>query len=62
MVKYKVTLTQEERELLMEITRKGSHTAKKVIHSLILLNVDEGQYSENKQTNEEICKVLKTGK
>ena len=62
MVKYKVTLTQEERELLMEITIKGSHTAKKAIHSLILLNVDEGQYSENKQTNEEICKVLKTGK
>jgi len=61
MVKYKVTLTQEERNQLMEITRKGSHTAKKVIHSLILLNVDQGQYSESKQTNEEICKVLKTG-
>jgi 5-deoxy-D-glucuronate isomerase len=61
MIKYKVTLTEKERELLMEITRKGSHTAKKVIHSLILLNVDEGQYSENRQTNEEICKVLKTG-
>lgn len=61
MVKYKVTLTQEERDQLMEITRKGSHTAKKVIHSLILLNVDQGQYSESKQTNEEICKVLKTG-
>ena len=42
MVKYKVTLTKEERELLMANTRKGSHTAKKVIHSLILLNVDQG--------------------
>lgn len=39
MIKYKVTLTQEEREQLKEITRKGSHTAKKVIHSLILLPV-----------------------
>ena len=61
MIKYKVTLTKEERELLMDNTRKGSHTAKKVIHSIILLNVDQGQYVENPQTNEEICKVLKIG-
>jgi transposase len=61
MVKYKVTLTKEERESLMENTRKGSHTAKKVIHSLILLNVDQGQHNENKQTNEQVCKVLKIG-
>lgn len=61
MVKYKVTLTKEERETLMANTRKGSHTAKKVIHSLILLNVDQGPYKENPKTNEEICKVLKIG-
>jgi len=61
MIKYKVTLTNEERESLMENTRKGSHTAKKVIHSIILLNVDQGRYVENPQTNEEICKVLKIG-
>lgn len=61
MIKYKVTLTKEERESLMDNTRKGSHTAKKVIHSIILLNVDQGRYVENPQTNEEICKVLKIG-
>lgn len=61
MVKYKVTLTKEERESLMENTHKGSHTAKKVIHSLILLNVDQGPHNENRQTNEQVCKVLKTG-
>ncbi len=61
MVTYKVTLTRDERESLMAITRKGSHTAKKVIHSLILLNVDQGEHSENKQTNEDICRILKTG-
>ena len=61
MVKYKVTLTKEEREVLMANTRKGSHTAKKVIHSLILLNVDQGPHNENKQTNEQVCRVLKTG-
>ena len=61
MVKYKVTLTKEERELLMANTRKGSHTAKKVIHSLILLNVDQGPQAEKSQTNEEVCKILKIG-
>lgn len=61
MVKYKVTLTKEERESLLAIAKKGSHTAKKVIHGLILLNVDQGSYSENPQTNEEICKILKIG-
>jgi len=61
MVKYKVTLTKEERESLMTNTRQGSHTAKKVIHSLILLNVDQGPFKEAPQTNEEICKVLKIG-
>ena len=61
MIKYKVTLTKEEREVLMANTRKGSHTAKKVMHSLILLNVDQGPNSDNSKTNEEICEVLKTG-
>ena len=61
MVKYKVTLTKEERESLMANTRQGSHTAKKLIHSLILLNVDQGSYNENRQTNEQVCDVLKTG-
>jgi len=61
MVKYKVTLTKEEREKLMANTRKGNHTAKKVIHSLILLNVDRGVHNEYPRTNEEVCKVLKIG-
>jgi len=61
MIKYKVTLTKEERESLIANTRKGSHTAKKVIHSIILLNVDQGPFAETSQTNEEVCKVLKIG-
>jgi len=61
MIKYKVTLTKEERESLIANTRKGSHTAKKVIHSIILLNVDQGPFIESPQTNEEVCKVLKIG-
>jgi len=61
MIKYKVTLTKEERESLMTNTRKGSHTPKKVIHSIILLNVDQGPFVESPQTNEEVCNVLKIG-
>lgn len=58
---YKVTLTQEERNQLTEITRTGTHAARKVIHALILLNVDRGQYNTEQRINEEICKVLKIG-
>jgi transposase len=61
MEKYKVTLTEEERDKLLSYTRKGSHTAKKVVHSLILLNLDQGIYAETRLTNEEVCKVLKIG-
>lgn len=58
---YKVTLAQEERNQLTEITRTGTHAARKVIHALILLNVDRGQYNTEQQINGEICKVLKIG-
>ena len=58
---YKVTLTQEERDQLTEMTRTGTHAARKIIHALILLNVDRGNYNTEKQINEEICKVLKIG-
>jgi transposase len=58
---YKVTLTKEERVQLIEITRTGTHTAKKIIHALILLNVDRGAYADKSQINEDICKILKIG-
>jgi len=57
---YKVTLTQEERDQLTEMTRTGTHAARKIIHALILLNVDRGSHTES-QVNEDICKVLKIG-
>jgi transposase len=58
---YKVTLTQEERDQLTEMTRTGTHAARKLIHALILLNVDRGPYATERQINEEISKVLKIG-
>jgi len=58
---YKVTLTQEERDQLTEMTRTGTHAARKIIHALILLNVDRGPHNTEKKINEEVCKVLKIG-
>jgi DNA-binding CsgD family transcriptional regulator len=60
MIKYKVTLSQKERDELMSITKGGKHSAKKIIHSIILLNCDEGKYSD-KVANEEVAQVLKIG-
>jgi len=60
MAKYKVTLTNEEHQDLMEIINKGSHTSHRFRTAYILLNCDEGEYSD-KSTNEQISKVLKVG-
>jgi len=58
---YKVTLTQEERDQLTEMTRTGTHAARKLIHALILLNVDRGPHATERLINEEISKVLRIG-
>src|SRR5258708_38499325 len=60
MIKYKVTLTKQERDELLSMTRGGKHSSKKVIHALILLNCDEGKFSD-KIRNEDITRVLKIG-
>jgi len=60
MIKYKVTLTKQGREELLSMTRGGKHSSKKVIHALILLNCDEGKYSD-KIRNEDLTRVLKIG-
>lgn len=60
MVRYKVTLTKEEREVLLATIKKGRHTSKKFRDSYILLNVDEGEHSE-KITNKQISDVLQIG-
>src|SRR5450759_856094 len=60
MIRYTVKLTKTEVEELMSIINKGSHTSQKFRTAYILLNCDEGRYSE-KVTNEQISKVLKVG-
>ena len=58
MIKYTVTLTQEEREELQTIVSKGSHRSQKVLNALILLNCDVGEFQEHKSRNEDISRIL----
>lgn len=60
MKRYTVKLTKAEVEELMSIINKGSHTSQTFRTAYILLNCDEGPYSQ-KVTNEQISKVLKVG-
>jgi transposase len=59
---YKVTLTLEERTSLISLTKNGKHSSRKLIHSLILLNCDRGEFSESpRRTNREVAEFLKVG-
>lgn len=60
MIHYTIHLTKEEVEELRGIINKGSHTSQTFRTAYILLNCDEGKYSD-KVTNEQISKVLKVG-
>lgn len=60
MEKYKVTLTKDERDELMDLINKGSHTSQKFRTAYILLNCDEGKFAD-KITNNQISRVLKVG-
>lgn len=60
MAKYRITLTKAEHEELMAIIDKGHHTSQTFRTAYILLNCDEGKYSD-KVTNEQMSKVLKVG-
>ena len=57
MVRYKVTLTKEERDQLKLILNKGKHSSLQLKNACILLNVDEGEHGE-KVTNTQIAQVL----
>ena len=59
---YKVTLTEDERALLISMTKNGKHASRKLIHALILLNCDCGEYNGTpRRTNSETAKFLKVG-
>jgi len=60
MIRYTINLTKSEVEELRSIINKGSHTSQTFRAAYILLNCDQGKYSE-KVTNEQLSKVLKIG-
>ena len=59
-ITYKVTLTKEEREELMAIINKGTHSSQRYRSAYIILNADRGEFAD-RVTNEEMAKVLKVG-
>lgn len=60
MVRYHVKLTKSEVDELIQIINKGSHTTQTFRAAYVLLNCDEGEYSQ-KVTNEQISNVLRIG-
>jgi transposase len=60
MIRYTIKLTKAEVEELLSIINKGFHSSLTFRVAYILLNCDEGEFSQ-KVTNEQISKVLKVG-
>jgi transposase len=58
MVKYKITLKEDEHNELMFVIGKGNHSSQQFRTAYILLNCDEGEYGE-KIYSRHICQVLK---
>ncbi len=57
-IKYRLSLTAEEREELERIVRKGKHSSQKVLNALILLNCDEQAPTPRTLKEQEIAEVL----
>lgn len=57
MIRYKVTLTANEREQLQFVMSKGKHSSLQFRNACILLNCDEGEQGQ-KASNEQIAQIL----
>ena len=58
LIKYKVTLDRQEREMLQEIATRGKHSSQKVLNTLILLSCDQGPFQDRRLTNQQIAEAL----
>lgn len=58
-IKYRFSLSQEERDELKGIVAKGKHNSQKVLNALILLNYDEDAPEPRTLGEQEIANVLK---
>ena len=59
MTKYIVTLSEDERKKLTELTTKGKQRSQTILNALILLGCDAGEFQTERSTNEEMSRVLK---
>ncbi len=57
-IKYRLSLTQEEREELEELVKKGKHNSQKVLNALILLNCDENAPKPRTLREQDFADVL----
>jgi transposase len=57
MVRYKVILTQDERDQLLGLINKGKHTSQQYRNACILINSDDGPYG-TKVSSEQIAQIL----
>jgi len=57
-MRYKVTLTEQERRMLEEITTRGRHSSQKVLSALISMGCDEGPFQKKKRTGQQLADVL----
>jgi len=57
-IKYRLSLTAEEREELNTIVKKGRHSSHKVLNALILLNCDEQAPMRRTLKEQQIADVL----
>ena len=56
--KYRVTLTEEERNQLTEITYSGKRSVKLVLHAQALLALDQGAFNPAPKTIDDVASVI----
>lgn len=58
--RYKVTLTQEERDELTELSSKGKRAVRTILYSRALLLLDQGEHAANTWTVASVAEALGT--
>ena len=58
LIRYKVTLDSQERDVLQRIATRGTHRSQKVLNALILLGCDQGPFQDRPLTNQRIAEAL----
>jgi len=58
LIRYRVTLTEEERRMVEEIATRGKHHSQEVLNALILRGCDEGPFQKHKLTGGQLAQSL----